>query len=296
MAIGKIIKSLSGFYYIEDHGEIYQCRGRGNFRKRKLTPLVGDIVEYESTSPTDGMVLEIHERENELVRPPISNVTQALLVFSAKEPEFDSGLVDRFLVHIEAHHIKPVLCITKMDLVKGNKEALEGIHFFSERYGAIGYSVFLLSKDDSADDLADLKHCLENETTVLAGQSGVGKSSLLNKIDPHLDIDTAKISEALNRGKHTTRHVELLKFAGGYVADTPGFSSLDFTTIETQTLGDCFPEIQRASEMCKFRGCTHISEPGCAVKEAVASGHIASYRYEHYEQFFTEISNRKKRY
>ena len=295
MAKGKIIKSLSGFYYIEDEGQIFQCRGRGNFRKRKLTPLVGDQVEYQSSNLTDGMVLEIYPRENELIRPPIANVDQALVTFSAKEPDFDSGLIDRFLVHIEAHHIRPLLCITKMDLVANDKEEFAKINDYLKTYREVGYTVFAISKYQD-EGFKDLKEHLSGKTTVLAGQSGVGKSSLLNKIDPSLDIDTAKISEALNRGKHTTRHVELLKIAGGYVADTPGFSSLEFATIEALDLTRCFPEIDEYSNDCKFRGCTHIGEPSCAVKEAVASGAIASFRYAHYEQFFQEISNRKKRY
>ncbi|GGE41809.1 putative ribosome biogenesis GTPase RsgA [Pullulanibacillus camelliae] len=295
MAVGKIIKSLSGFYYIEDHDVIYQCRGRGNFRKRKLTPLVGDWVEYESTNTTDGMVLAIHERRNALVRPPIANVDQALVTFAAKEPDFDTGLLDRFLVHIEAHGISPLICITKMDKVEASLNDKASINDYAGLYREIGYTVFLISGNEE-QGLEEIVGYLDGKTTVLAGQSGVGKSSLLNRLRPELEIETGEISKALSRGKHTTRHVELLKVGGGFVADTPGFSSLDFQILDGDDLSRCFPEFQEVSHECKFRGCSHLNEPDCAVRARVESGDIAAHRYQHYKQFYQEISNRKKRY
>jgi len=295
MAVGKIIKSLSGFYYIEDHGMIYQCRGRGNFRKRKLSPLVGDWVDYESTNTTDGMVLAIHERRNVLARPLIANVDQVLVIFSAKEPDFDTRLLDRFLVHIEAHGIPPILVIAKMDKVNEHPEDKASIEAYAQLYRTIGYTVFLVNPHRERE-LVSLVHYLKEKTTVLAGQSGVGKSSLLNRLHPELNIKTGEISKALSRGKHTTRHVELLKVGGGFVADTPGFSSLDFQSLEADELSACFPEFLQVADACKFRGCSHLNEPGCAVRSRVESGDIASHRYEHYKQFYQEISNRKKRY
>ncbi|MEL5987007.1 MAG: ribosome small subunit-dependent GTPase A [Kurthia gibsonii] len=293
MATGQIRKALSGFYYVYDDGQVIQTRGRGVFRKRGITPLVGDFVTYEVEGNNDGTIMEIEERKNELVRPPISNVDQAILVFSVKEPNFNTILLDRFLVVLESFHVQPVILLTKMDLLEEDEVAT--IQSYQKQYEAIGYDVMTTFKDDSSllDKITPL---LANRTTVLAGQSGVGKSTLLNTLMPELDLKTGIISEHLGRGKHTTRHVELIEVAGGLVADTPGFSSFDFDTIEKEELTGCFPEIQRTSEACKFRGCLHVKEPKCAVKDAVESGEIEASRYEHYLQFLQEIIDRKPRY
>jgi len=294
MPEGKIIKALSGFYYVLDGDQIIQCRGRGVFRKNKVTPLVGDDVVYQAENDKEGYILEIKDRFNELVRPPISNVDQAVLVFSAKEPTFSTSLLDRFLVLVEAGDIRPIICITKMDLV--DDDALkERIHQYAEDYRNIGYSVYLTSmKNGSGID--DIVSHFQDKITVFAGQSGVGKSSLLNAISPDLELKTAGISAHLGRGKHTTRHVELIDINGGLVADTPGFSSLEFAGIEAEDLGQTFLEIGEKSAKCKFRGCLHIKEPNCAVKRAVENGEIAQYRYNHYVEFLTEIKDRKPRY
>lgn len=293
MPKGKIIKALSGFYYVQAEDAIYQCRGRGIFRKQSVTPLVGDYVEFESTSITDGTILAIEERENELNRPPIANVDQALLIFSAVEPEFDVKLLDRFLVHIEARSIQPTICITKMDLA--DETVRENMKSWQAVYEKIGYEVHLISSH-TEEGLLELKALLREKTTVIAGQSGVGKSSLVNALDVNLSIETNAISESLGRGKHTTRHVELLAIEGGFVADTPGFSSLEFNEIEADQLDACFPELHHLSGQCKFRGCTHRSEPGCAVKEGLENGEVAPSRYDNYLTFFDEISTRKRRY
>ncbi|WP_347550392.1 ribosome small subunit-dependent GTPase A [Pseudalkalibacillus hwajinpoensis] len=295
MADGRIIKALSGFYYVQDerNKEIYQCRGRGNFRKRKITPLVGDYVVYEAENKTDGYVLEINERENELVRPPIANVDQAFLVFSATQPSFNTQLLDKFLVHIEASDIKPVICISKIDLVSESLE--KEVLAYGEDYQAIGYDVVVTSTQ-SLSGVSEIAPYFEDKVTVFAGQSGVGKSSLLNAINPELDLDTSDISTHLGRGKHTTRHVELIPFGSGLVADTPGFSSLDFRGIEADDLWLYFPEIRKISNECKFRACTHQAEPGCAVKIAVENDEIKPYRYDHYSSFFQEIKDQKRRY
>lgn len=293
MPKGRIIKALAGFYYVESENIVYQCRGRGVFRKRKVSPLVGDIVEFQAENEKEGTVLVIDERKNELVRPPISNVDQALLVFSVKEPDFNTLLLDRFLMLIEYHHITPVVCLTKFDLL--SKQEADKIQVFIEDYKKIGYEVFCFG-NDIADDVENLMPILSDKVTVLAGQSGVGKSSLLNKLRPDLNLLTNEISQSLGRGKHTTRHVELIEIGKGFVADTPGFSSLEFTELEVLDLTDCFPEIQEASQFCKFRGCTHIMEPKCQVKENVAKGEIEQYRYDHYVAFLEEIKDRKPRY
>ncbi|VEI04751.1 ribosome small subunit-dependent GTPase A [Kurthia zopfii] len=293
MANSQIRKALSGFYYVYDDGKLVQTRARGVFRKRGITPLVGDFVEYVVEGDNDGTLTKVLPRKNELVRPPISNVDQAILVFSVKEPNFNTILLDRFLVVLESFRIHPIICLTKMDLLP--EAEVEEIQKYSKQYEDIGYTIIQTYKDDPAL-LEKITPVLANKTTVLAGQSGVGKSTLLNTLMPELDLKTGVISEALNRGKHTTRHVELIEVAGGLIADTPGFSSFDFDTIEKEELTSCFPELQRASENCKFRGCLHLKEPKCFVKEQLENGEIEQYRYDHYLQFLQEITDRKPRY
>ncbi|MDO8224940.1 ribosome small subunit-dependent GTPase A [Bacillus cabrialesii] len=298
MPEGKIIKALSGFYYVldesEDSDKVIQCRGRGIFRKNKITPLVGDYVVYQAENDKEGYLLEIKERTNELIRPPICNVDQAVLVFSAVQPSFSTALLDRFLVLVEANDIQPIICITKMDLIE-DQDTQDAIQAYAEDYRNIGYDVYLTSSKDQ-DSLADIIPHFQDKTTVFAGQSGVGKSSLLNAISPELGLRTNEISEHLGRGKHTTRHVELIHTSGGLVADTPGFSSLEFTDIEEEELGYTFPDIREKSSSCKFRGCLHLKEPKCAVKQAVEEGELKQYRYDHYVEFMTEIKDRKPRY
>ncbi|CAM3415135.1 ribosome small subunit-dependent GTPase A [Cytobacillus oceanisediminis] len=293
MPEGKIIKALSGFYYVLSGDETIQCRGRGVFRKNKVNPLVGDEVVFQAENNTEGYILEVKDRKNELIRPPIANVDQAILVFSAVEPGFSTTLLDRFLVLVEYNHIKPIICITKIDLT--NQEEYKQIQQYAADYRQAGYDV-LLASSETEEGVKDLMPYLEGEISVFAGQSGVGKSSLLNVLRPDLELKTNDISSHLGRGKHTTRHVELIEVGKGLVADTPGFSSLDFTDIEMEELNFCFPEIQAKSEECKFRGCLHMAEPKCAVKTASENGEIPSYRYEHYKTFLQEIKDRKPRY
>ncbi|UII57371.1 ribosome small subunit-dependent GTPase A [Cytobacillus spongiae] len=293
MPEGKIIKALSGFYYVLDGDKIIQCRGRGVFRKNKITPLVGDEVVFQAENAQEGYILEVKERKNELVRPPIANVDQAILVFSAVEPVFSTTLLDRFLVLVEFNQIKPLICITKMDLVEEGLEV--EIQNYANQYREAGYEV-LMTSSETAEGVKELFPYLEGQISVFAGQSGVGKSSLLNALNPMLELKTNDISSHLGRGKHTTRHVELISIANGLVADTPGFSSLEFIDLEVEDLNYCFPDIQLKSEECKFRGCLHLAEPKCAVKLAVENGEIPSYRYDHYKDFIEEIRDRKPRY
>lgn len=293
MPEGKIIKALSGFYYVLHNETIIQCRGRGVFRKNKITPLVGDEVIFQAENDKEGYILEVKERKNELVRPPIANVDQAILVFSAVEPDFSTLLLDRFLVLIEFNHIQPVICITKLDLA--DDEQYREIEYYAKHYRNAGYEVVLTSSEKEIG-IEQLHPHLERKISVFAGQSGVGKSSLLNALNPNLELKTNDISAHLGRGKHTTRHVELINIGHGLVADTPGFSSLEFTNLEAVDLTFCFPELQKASDNCKFRGCLHLKEPKCGVKAAVETGEIPSFRYEHYVDFLQEIKERKPRY
>jgi len=287
---GKITKALSGFYYIESEGITYQTRARGNFRKRKITPLVGDNVVFESSNLTDGYLLEVFPRKNQLVRPAVSNVDQGVVVSSLVEPNFSYNLLDRFLVSLEFEDINPLIYLTKVDLLEDDSLVNE----VKKVYEEIGYPVIVATEDETS--LKQIEATFSQKLTVFMGQSGAGKSTLLNRIVPDLALETGEISSALGRGKHTTRHVELLPIAGGLVADTPGFGSIDFLTVEARELPRLFPEFVKVASQCRFRECSHINEPNCAVKEAVTEGIIAQTRYENYTQFLNEVENRKPMY
>ena len=287
MQTGKIVKALAGFYYVKDGDDVYQTRARGIFRKRKLSPLVGDIVDFESDNLKEGTITHIHDRKNSLVRPQVANVDQLLITMSIKNPNFSFYLMDRFIAYSESHGIDPVLIITKIDL--NSDEALQDK--IKETYNM--YDIFFTEKDTVNESLKDI---FPNKLSVLAGQTGVGKSTLLNTLLPELNLETNEISDKLNRGKHTTRHVELIDKNGGEIADTPGFSTIDFTHIEKEDLRFYFKEFNDYSDHCKFRGCVHINEPKCAVKEAVNNGDIKESRYNSYIQIYEEMSNYKERY
>ncbi|UFU00984.1 ribosome small subunit-dependent GTPase A [Radiobacillus kanasensis] len=293
MAEGRIIKALSGFYYVQSDNRVFQCRGRGVFRKNKVTPLVGDVVDFDESNPGEGYIQKVYSRKNELVRPPIANIDQAVIVTSASQPDFSTLLLDRFLVLIESKNIQPIIFVSKMDMV--SEDEAKRILQCKEDYEKIGYPVQLITTKDP-DQMNEIVPYFKEKITVIAGQSGVGKSSMLNTINPVFNLETNEISESLGRGKHTTRHVELLEVSGGLVADTPGFSSLEFNELELEELPDCFPEMRERRDECKFRGCMHNKEPKCAVKAAVDSGEIPTYRYEHYLSFVEEIQSRKPRY
>lgn len=281
---GRIIKALAGFYYVESEGQIYQTRARGNFRKKGHTPYVGDFVEFSAKENSEGYILDIYERKNSLVRPPIVNVDQAVVIMSAKEPDFNANLLDRFLVLLEQKDMDPIVYISKMDLLADLSEVEE----FQKVYQKIGYPF--------VTNVEALLPLLTGKITVFMGQTGVGKSTLLNKIAPELALETGEISDSLGRGRHTTRAVSFYDVHGGKIADTPGFSSLDYEVKEAEALTDCFPEISQASQRCKFRSCTHTHEPDCAVKEAVSSSTIFQSRYDNYLQFLSEIQNVRETY
>lgn len=291
MPQGQIVRTQSNFYYVESKGQVLECKARGIFKQRKITPLVGDYVSYDIVNESQGFITDISPRKNELIRPPISNVDQAILVFSLKEPNFSTLLLDKFLVHVEKAKIVPIICITKHDLIAdANNMILDKV----DLYKNIGYKVIITSKFTD-QGINDLKEVLKDKISVFSGQSGVGKSTLLNKLLPALKLETADISQKLGRGKHTTRFTQLITLPyGGMVADTPGFSQLDFTDILPEDLSFYFVEFDQYSEHCKFRGCIHLNEPGCAVKSAVLENKISEERYEHYLEFLHEIKEREQ--
>ncbi len=287
---GQIRKALSGFYYVYSEEKLYQTRARGNFRKLKISPLVGDEVVFESTNQTDGYILEMLPRKNELVRPAVANVDQAVIVTSLVEPNFSYNLLDRFLVTLAHQSIEPIIYLTKVDIFDEEEKIDEIEHI----YGSIGYKVIVAKETSEAID--ELEALFSEKLTVFMGQSGAGKSTLLNQILPELQLKTGEISDALGRGKHTTRHVELLEIAGGLVADTPGFSAIDFLSIEAVELPREFPEFVARLDQCRFRECQHLNEPDCAIKAAVESGEIAQSRYDNYQQFMSEIEQKRPVY
>lgn len=286
---GRIVKLISNFCYVDTAKGLIPCKARGVFKKKALSPLVGDQVSVSWDGGEYGTIQTIHPRNNQLVRPPVANMDQACLVFSVAEPPLSLILLDRFLVHVEAHRFPVLICFSKMDLLPFQEpETIEQFQRTCEVYQKIGYPVIPVSVR-TGEGLDHLIGRLQGKTTVLAGQSGVGKSSLLNALIPGSKMETAEISKKLGRGRHTTRHVELLPLSqGGYLADTPGFSQLDFRGIASAELADTFPEFAAVSLHCRFRSCLHWKEPDCGVREAVAQGVIASTRYEHYLSFLQD--------
>lgn len=299
MKEGQIINALSGFYDVQSEGQVYRCRGRGVFRNKKISPLVGDFVAFEETNENEGYIMSIQPRRNEFKRPSIANITQAIVVSSAVEPEFSPLLIDRFIVLLEASAIQPIILISKKDLASLSQ--IKKVQGFQKVYENLGYHVVFTSLEEAsqqaeAGDMEQISPLLANHVTVLVGQSGVGKSSFLNRLEPSLNLKTSGISASLGRGKHTTRQIALWEIAGGLVADTPGFSSLEFLDIKAENLDECFVDMKELKSFCKFRSCQHMQEPKCAVKDAVEQGDIAAFRYEHYQIFLKEILSRKPRY
>ncbi|MEW9124009.1 MAG: ribosome small subunit-dependent GTPase A [Thermotaleaceae bacterium] len=290
MIKGTIIKGIGGFYYVKAEDKIYECKARGKFRKEKVIPLVGDHVKISvHEGSMQGVIESILHRTTELIRPPVANVNQAVIVFAIQRPEPNLSLLDRFLVLAENEGLNIVICFNKVDL------ATEDIfNKLYNIYGNMGYEVIATSTKIGTG-IEPLKSCLKDKTTVFAGPSGVGKSSLLNKIQPNLALQTGEISEKIERGKHTTRHVELLSLDfGGWVLDTPGFSSLQVDFIEKDQLQYLFKEFGSFIEECKFHPCSHIKEPDCGVKKALEENIIYSSRYDSYRKLLEEIEKARR--
>lgn len=273
---GRIIRQISNLYTVKVGDMLYGCRARGKFRKNNISPMVGDNVIINSD---DNVIEDVLDRKNELDRPVIANVDMAFIVTSAKKPNLDLVLLDKLITVITFNDIQPVICFTKLDLL--NPVEKENIDNLKKYYEMIGIDCVYNT------DTAEIKRLLDNNIVVLAGQTGAGKSSLLNLLDPELNIETNEISEALGRGKHTTRHVELYEISDGYVADTPGFSALDLKDMNKEQLRDTFIEFRDYE--CKFRDCMHHKEKDCGVKNALEDKMILQSRYNNYLLFLEEV-------
>ncbi len=272
MLTGMIIKNISDTYTVKAGNKLYDCKARGKFRNTGLTPLVGDIVEFD---PENLYIITINSRKNELTRPSISNVDIALIITSVKKPDLSLYLLDKEITSILLEHIEPVICFTKLDML--NKEEKKELQKIMKYYKKLGYQVFTNQK------LKPLIKYLKNKTVVLTGQTGAGKSSLLNKIDDKLNLKTGEISDALGRGRHTTRHTEFFLVKNMLIADTPGFSALDLDKYEKVEIRDSFVEFSKYS--CEFKNCMHVKENNCEIKIQVKKGSILPSRYENYCNF-----------
>lgn len=269
---GQITKILSNLYFVTTKDKVYECRSRGRFRKDNITPVVGDYVIFDNK---ENYILEIKDRTNYLDRPLVANITQAFIITSAKQPDFSANLLDKLLVVCHCNNIKPIICFTKIDLLN-NKEKKE-IKKIIKYYKRVGYKV-LTNKN-----VFRIKRTFKGETTVFTGQTGAGKSTLINKLDKTLNLETNEISKALGRGKHTTRHVELINLYKGKVLDTPGFSSIDLSKYSKEQLRASFIEFNKYT--CPFKDCFHLNEKECVIKKTVKENKILQSRYEDYIKF-----------
>lgn len=285
---GRIIKIISNQYevYTEDEKRI-KCVAMGKLRKGN-SPVVGDFIEYDKLDDKYG-IQKIYPRINQLKRPLIANVDQAIIVMSVKDPDFSTALLDRLIFLVSYANIKPIICISKLDLIQ--KDNI--IYDYIEDYKKSGYELYVSGHDF---DTTDIESILKGKVSVLTGQSGAGKSSLINRIDDHFQIHTQQISKALGRGKHTTRHCELFEINKGWLGDTPGFSSLDFSDIDIHLLAEHILDFQEAIGKCKFNNCTHTNEPECAVKKGVEENKISKIRYKNYCEVVETIKQIKKKY
>lgn len=284
---GKIIKGIGGFYYVKTSEGLIECKARGKFRHKDMKPMVGDDVEIE-VNKGKGVIEEIFERKSQLIRPTVANVTQAFVVFAVKNPDINFDLLNRFLILCEHNNIEAIVCLNKVDLVSEEEKEI-----IKQKIVDIGYKVLYINAKKGIG-LEKLRERLENNVTVLCGPSGAGKSTLINTLTQKYHMETGEVSEKIGRGKHTTRHSELIDVTGGYIVDTPGFSTLEVDFIEKEDLRYSFPEFEEYNNLCKFRGCLHYKEPNCAVKKAVEEGKINKYRYDFYIRTLEEKMDGRK--
>jgi ribosome biogenesis GTPase len=292
MIQGIVLKGYSGFYYVFAQDRVWECSLRGRFRIKDQDFFPGDRVKILPAADGKASIEEVEQRCNVLTRPSIVNVDQALLVLAKTSPNPDYNFLDRLLIQVREAAIKPILVVTKIDLP--NAAAKKGEDLFAY-YEKIGYEVYRVS-NTNGQGIKKVRDCLKGKISVLAGQSGVGKSSLINALCPDLKLKTGKVSNKISRGRHTTRHVELMVCAGGLVADTPGFSSLYLPKIKKEDLANYFPEFEPYLGYCRFSSCLHNKEPDCAVKEAVGIKDILPLRYEHYLLFLQELIINERSY
>ena len=289
---GKIIKGIAGFYYIyAEDGNVYECKAKGIFRKDNFKPLVGDNVEITvlNEAEKEGSVTSILPRRNSLIRPAVANVDQAFLIFAMENPKPNFLLLDRFLIMMEQQKIPVVICFNKKDV--GEKKEMEKLY---EIYTGCGYRV-VLSSTYEGEGMDEIREILKGKTTVVAGPSGVGKSSITNCMQGEVQMETGEISKKLKRGKHTTRHSQVIPVEKNtFLVDTPGFSSLYLTDMKEEELRDYFPEFVMYEPQCRFQGCMHIHEPGCAVKEALSEGKISQQRYDNYLALYEELKEKRR--
>lgn len=289
MIKGKIIKGIGGFYYVETADTVYECKARGNFRNKKIIPLVGDDVEISVNENAENRIENILERKNSLVRPPLANIDQLFIVSSIVDPFINTFNIDKMTALAEYKGIEPIIVLTKIDLSEDYEK-------YAETYISSGFTV-ITCNNLNGEGSEKVLPLLKEKISAFSGNTGVGKSSLLNAIDPRLSLKTGETSKKLGRGKHTTRHCELFKVGGGYVADTPGFSSIDFEKGETILKDDlfyCFREFKPYFGQCKFTSCAHINENGCAVCAAVKNGEISESRHNSYVKMYNDVKNIKE--
>ena len=289
---GKIVKGIAGFYYVHvAESGIYECKAKGAFRNQKVKPLVGDNIRLDVLDEEEkkGNIEEILPRKNELIRPAVANIDQALVIFAAAKPKPNFNLLDRFLILMQYQKVPAVVCFNKQDMVDA-----EELQLLKNTYESAGYQVIFTSaaKEEGIQAVRDL---LKGKTTTVAGPSGVGKSSLINLLSPEAEMETGDISRKIERGKHTTRHSELFALdENTFICDTPGFSSIYLPEMEKEELGIYFPEIAEYEPFCRFQGCAHIHEPGCGVKEALEEKKISPIRYDNYKLLYEELKDKRR--
>lgn len=289
---GKIVKGIAGFYYVHvAESGIYECKAKGAFRNQKVKPLVGDNVRLEvlDEEQKKGNIEEILPRKNELIRPAVANIDQALVIFAAAKPKPNFNLLDRFLILMQYQKVPAVVCFNKQDMVD-----VEELQLLKNTYESAGYPV-LFTSAAKEEGITAIRELLKGKTTTVAGPSGVGKSSLINLLSPEAEMETGDISRKIERGKHTTRHSELFTLdEDTFICDTPGFSSIYLPEMEKEELGIYFPEIAEYEPFCRFQGCAHIHEPGCGVKEALEEKKISPIRYDNYKLLYEELKDKRR--
>ena len=289
---GKIVKGIAGFYYVHvAESGIYECKAKGAFRNQKVKPLVGNNVRLEvlDEEQKKGNIEEILPRKNELIRPAVANIDQALVIFAAAKPKPNFNLLDRFLILMQYQKVPAVVCFNKQDMVD-----VEELQLLKNTYESAGYPV-LFTSAAKEEGITAIRELLKGKTTTVAGPSGVGKSSLINLLSPEAEMETGDISRKIERGKHTTRHSELFTLdEDTFICDTPGFSSIYLPDMEKEELGIYFPEIAEYEPFCRFQGCAHIHEPGCGVKEALEEKKISPIRYDNYKLLYEELKDKRR--